>query len=44
MFCPECGGKLVFKFGMDGSSEYICENCNIKISIYEEELKGGEQK
>ena len=48
MFCPECGGEIVstrkFNLGINGSGEYICKNCNIKISIYEEELKGGVQK
>ena len=42
MFCPECGGEITstgkFNLGINGSGEYICERCNIKISIYEEEL------
>jgi DNA-directed RNA polymerase subunit RPC12/RpoP len=44
MFCPECGGKITptgaFNLVINGSGEYICESCNIKISIYEEELEG----
>lgn len=43
MYCPECGAKLVFKFGVDGSGEYICEGCKIKIGIHEEELKDEEE-
>lgn len=42
MFCPECGGEMYstgkFNLGINGSGEYICESCNIKISIYEEDL------
>ena len=42
MFCPECGGEITstgkFNLGINNSGEYICENCNIKINIYEEEL------
>ena len=42
MFCPECGNEITstgkFNLGINNSGEYICENCNIKINIYEEEL------
>lgn len=42
MFCPECGGEICstgkFNLGINGSGEYICESCNIKITIYEENL------
>lgn len=43
MYCPECGNEIQptgrFNLGINGSGEYICENCEIKISIYEEQLK-----
>lgn len=42
MFCPECGGEITstgkFNLGINNSGEYICESCNIKISIFEEEI------
>lgn len=42
MFCPECGNEITstgkFNLGINNSGEYICDNCNIKINIYEEEL------
>ena len=41
MFCPECGGEITstgkFNLGINNSGEYICESCDIKISIFEEE-------
>lgn len=43
MYCPECGGDITptgrFNLGINGSGQYICENCNIKMNIYEEDLK-----
>ena len=43
MYCPECGNEMQptgrFNLGINGSGEYVCENCEIKVSIYEEELQ-----
>lgn len=43
MYCPECGNEIQptgrFNLGINGSGEYICENCEIKVSIYEETLQ-----
>ena len=43
MYCPECGGNIAptgrFNLGINVSGEYIRENCNIKINIYEEDLE-----
>lgn len=47
MYCPECGNVAIptgrFNLGINGSGEYICEDCNIKFSVYEEVYNENEE-